>query len=378
MGMVGGGRGALNGKAHRIAAQFDGKVDLVCGAFSSTKQRSRDSGRDLFLPADRIYGTYREMFRKEPRRAENDRMDFVAVVTPNNMHYPVAMAALDAGFHVICDRPMTMTLDEAKNLARKVKMAKRMFCVTHNYTGYPMIREARRLVTKGRLGNVRRVVAEYPQGWLAARLETMGDKQAAWRTDPKRAGSTCCMGDIGSQAACVAEYITGSQISEVCANLTTWIKGRPLDDDASVLIRFRDGAQGVIWASQIAIGEESGLTIRIYGEDGSLVWQEDQPNTLVVHWNAKASEIRRARTGAATRDTVPAAGTAEYPKGYLESLANIYSAFIDTVAREIDGKKGKKDGCDFPTVEDGIHNMAFLKAVVRSSRSKEKWIKVPK
>ena len=379
MGMVGGGRGALIGKAHRIAAQMDGKAELVCGAFSSAKQRSRDSGSDLLLPADRVYGTYREMFRKEPKRADGDRMDFVVVVTPNNMHYPVSMAALDAGFHVVCDKPMTMTLDEAKNLARKIKMADRLLCVTHNYTGYPMVKEARRLVAKGRLGNIRRVVAEYPQGWLATRLETMGNKQAAWRTDPKRAGATCCMGDIGSQAANVAEYITGSQISEVCANLTTWIKGRPLDDDASVLVRFKDGAQGVIWASQIAIGEENGLSIRVYGETGSLVWRQEQPNTLVVHWHGKASEIRRTGTVAAGKEAAAVTRLpAGYPEGYLEALANIYSNFLEAVARDIDGKKLKKDDCDFPDVYDGIHNMAFLRAVVRSSRSKEKWIKVPK
>jgi len=379
MGMVGGGRGAQIGRAHRVAAQMDGKAQLVCGAFSSTKQRSRDSGRDLFLPAERVYGTYREMFRKEPRRPEEDRMDLVVVVTPNNMHYPVAMAALDAGFHVVCDKPMTMTLDEAKNLARKVKMSERLLCVTHYFTGYPMIVEARRLVAKGRLGAIRRVVAEYPQGWLATRLETMGNKQAAWRTDPKRAGATCCMGDIGSQAANVAEYITGSQISEVCANLTTSIKGRPLDDDASVLVRFKDGAQGIVWASQIAIGEEDGLTIRVYGEDGSLAWRQGQPNRLVLHWSGKSTEIRRTKTGAAAKDA-PANTRLPtgYPEGYLDALANIYSTFLDAVARDMEGKKPKKDDLDYPDVYDGIHNMAFLRAVVRSSRSKEKWIKVPK
>lgn len=379
MGMVGGGRDAFIGAVHRAAAQLDGRVDLVCGAFSSTPQKSWDSGRDLLLPPDRVYGSYREMFRKEARLSADKKMDFVAIVTPNNMHYPVSMAALDAGFHVVCDKPMTMTLEEAKNLERKVAQTGRLFCLTHNYTGNPMVKEARQLVAGGKLGNIRRVVVEYPQGWLTSRLETSGQKQAVWRTDPKRAGATCCIGDIGSHCENLAQYITNSPIVELCADLTTFVKGRQLDDDGSVLLHFKNGACGVLWASQIAIGQENSLSIRVYGDKGSLEWHQEEPNTLIVRWANKPTELRRTGTSFVCK---PAADNTRlppgHPEGYIEAFANIYRNFTDALYRVIDGHKVDESRFDYPNVHDGVRGMAFLAAVVKSARSKEKWVKVQK
>jgi len=379
MGMAGGGRDAFIGSVHRIAAQMDGRIELVCGAFSISKQKSKESGKDLLLPANRVYGTYREMFRKEQRLSDDIRMDFVTIVTPNNMHYPIAMAALDAGFHVVCDKPMTLSLDEAKNLERKVKQSDRLFCLTHNYTGNPLVKEARELVAKEKLGSIRRVVVEYPQGWLAKRLETTGHKQAAWRTDPRRAGASCCMADIGSHCENLAEYVTCSEITEVCADLSTFVSGRPLDDDGSVLLRFKNGARGVLWASQIALGEENGLSIRVYGDKGSLEWHQEQPNTLIVHWANKPTE--RRRTGTAFLSKVATANTRLPPghsEGYLEAFANIYSNFTKALARAVAGRKADRTGYDYPNVHDGVRGVAFLHAVVKSSKSKDKWITVPK
>jgi predicted dehydrogenase len=375
--MVGGGRGAFIGAVHRIAAQMDGKIELVCGAFSSNPRKSRASGRDLLLPAKRCYGSFMEMMEKEAALPEGERMDFVTIVTPNHMHYPVAVAALDAGFHVVCDKPVTFSLAEARKLAVRVKESRRLFCLTHNYTGSAMVKEARELVKSGQLGKIRRVVVEYPQGWLADSLEKSGQKQAAWRTDPKQAGSSCCMGDIGTHCANLAEYIVGSPIKELCADLNTFVKGRRLDDDGSVLIRFRNGARGVLWASQIAVGKENGLNIRVYGEKGGIEWQQEEPNSLVVRWADRPMEIRRQGTGfvgaAATANTRTPAG---HPEGYLEAFANIYNNFADTLIGELDGRRIKVAERDYPTIQDGIRGMAFLDAVTKSSSSKSKWMQI--
>jgi predicted dehydrogenase len=378
MGMVGGGRDAFIGPVHRIAAHMDNKIELVCGAFSSSPEKSRLSGQDLLLPPDRVYGDYQEMLRREAALPDGNRMDFVSIVTPNNVHYPVAVAALDAGFPVVCDKPMTINLEEARDLERRVAESGKLFCLTHNYTGYPMVKEARDLVSEGELGAVRRVVVEYPQGWLATRVESQGVKQAVWRTDPNIAGASSCMGDIGTHCENLAEYITGFRITEMCADLTTFVGGRGLDDDGSVLLRFDGGARGVLWASQVAVGQENSLRIRIYGEKGGMEWRQEEPNTLVVHRLDRPTEIRRTAT-----DFVGAAASANarlpagHPEGYIEGFANIYNSFADALSQVLEGNEVDESKVDYPNVRDGVRGMAFLEAVVGSSNSNRKWVQVP-
>jgi predicted dehydrogenase len=379
MGMVGGGRDSFIGPVHRMAAQMDSKIELVCGAFSNSPEKSRLSGQDLLLPPERVYGTYEEMLRAEAQLPDGDGMDFVSIVTPNNMHHPVAMAALEAGFHVVCDKPMTLDLDEARELERKVQETGRLFCLTHNYTGYPMVKEARDLVSSDRLGAVRRVVVEYPQGWLATDVETTGLKQAVWRTDPRIAGASSCMGDIGTHCENLAEYITGLRITEMCADLTTFVSGRRLEDDGSVLLRFGDSARGILWASQVAIGQENTLSIRVYGEKGSLEWHQERPNTLVVRWPDRPTEMRRTATNfvgeAASSSTRLPAG---HPEGYLEAFANVYSSFADALSGVLWGENSDDAKPDYPDVHDGVRGMAFLDAVVSSAGSEKKWVEVPR
>lgn len=379
MGMVGGGRGAFIGAVHRMAAQLDGSIELVCGAFSSSPAKSKASGQDLFLPASRSYKSYAEMFRKEKELPLGERMDFVSIVTPNNVHYAIAKMALENGFHVVCDKPMTFNLKEAKALEKLVKKTGLLFCLTHNYTGYPMVKEARDMVKSGKLGAVRKVVVEYPQGWLAARLEATGQKQADWRTDPKRAGASCCMGDIGSHAENLAEYITGLKIKEMCADLTTFVAGRKLDDDGSVLLRFKGGAKGILSASQISVDEENAINIRVYGEKGGLEWHQEDPNTLIAKWTDTHRQIIRtsskpnilsAEASAATR--LPPG----HPEGYLEAFANLYKAFAVAVSAKLERKKITKDMLDFPSVKDGVRGLAFIETCVKSSKSKTKWVKM--
>lgn len=378
MGMVGGGRDAFIGAVHRIAAQMDGQIELVCGAFSSTPQKSKLSGKDLYLPPERVYGTYRDMIRKEGKLPEGERMDFVSIVTPNNMHYPVAMASLDGGFHVACDKPMTVNLDEAQNLERKIEATGKLFCLTHNYTGYPMVKEARELVAKGKLGKIRRIVVEYPQGWLAERLEASGQKQASWRTDSRFAGVSCCIGDIGSHCHNLAEYITGLRVTEVCSDLNIFVNGRTLDDDGSVLLRFDNGARGILWASQVAIGRENSLNIRVYGDKGTLEWEQEEPNTLILRWLNKPTEVRRTACPGTGKTAGNAARLpAGHPEGYLEGFANIYSAFAQAMAKAIDGKPVDDSKFDYPKVHDGIRGMFFIDTVVKSSTSENKWLEVP-
>src|SRR5438552_2563315 len=296
-GMVGGGRGAFIGGVHRIAAAMDQQIDLVCGAFSSDPERSRASGADLFLPPERCYGTFEEMIKTEAKLPESERIDFIAIVTPNHMHFPPAKMALDYGFHVLSDKPATFNLAQARQLAEIVKKTGLLYGLTHNYTGYPLVKEARDMVRRGKLGRIRKVVVEYPQGWLATRLEASGQKQAAWRTDPKRSGAAGCVGDIGTHAENLAEYITGLKIKELAADLTTFVKGRKLDDDANVLVRFEGGAKGVLHCSQISVGEENNINIRVYGELGGLEWHQKEPNTMVVKWLDRPTEMYRAANG---------------------------------------------------------------------------------
>ena len=375
MGMVGGGKGAFIGNVHRMAAVLDGRIELVCGAFSSDPARSRESGRDLYLvPEKRCYGSYAEMFAAELKLPVGERMDFVCIVTPNHLHAPVALAALAAGFPVICDKPMTLTVEEADTLRDAVRRSGLPFCLTHNYTGYPMIKQARELVRSGRLGTVRRVVVEYPQGWLATRIEEGGQKQASWRTDPKRSGASCCMGDIGSHCENLAEYVTGLQIQELCSDLSTFVKGRELEDDGNVLLRFDNGARGVLFASQIAVGEENPLRIRVYGEKGGLDWRQEEPNSLVLMWPDRPREI--LRTGAPGTSPVVAYNSripAGHPEGFIEGFANLYRNFATVLAARLAGTSPDPLAVDFPTVDDGVRGMKFIAAVVASSQNGGRW-----
>lgn len=374
MGMVGGGRGAFIGAVHRIAANIDGQIELVCGAFSSDPQRSKESGADFFLPADRCYGSFDEMMRGEAALPADQRMDFVSIVTPNHVHYPAAKAALEAGFHVLSDKPATFDLAEAKQLKQLIESTGLLYGLTHNYTGYPLVKQARDMVREGRLGKIRKVVVEYPQGWLATRVEATGQKQADWRTDPKRSGAAGCIGDIGTHAENLAEYITGLKIKELAADLTTFVDGRLLDDDGNVLLRFDNGAKGVLHASQISVGEENNLNIRVYGETGGLEWHQNEPNTLLVKWLDQPTQVYRTANGylgaaaAANTRTPPA-----HPEGYLEAFANIYRNFANTIRARIDGSEPGELALDYPTIDDGVRGMAFIEAVVASSASNAAW-----
>lgn len=378
-GMVGGGRGAFIGAVHRIAAAMDQQVELVCGAFSSDPERSKASGADLFLPANRCYGTFEEMILAEKALPADQRMDFIAIVTPNHMHFPPAKMALENGFHVLSDKPATFDLAEAKALAALVKKTGLLYGLTHNYTGYPLVKQARDMVATGKLGKIRKVVVEYPQGWLATRLEASGQKQAGWRTDPKRSGAGGCVGDIGTHAENLAEYITGLKISELAADATSFVKGRKLDDDVNVLLRFKGGAKGVLHSSQISVGEENNLNIRVYGELGGLEWHQKEPNTLLVKWLDQPMQVFRTANGYLC-DAAKAAGRTPpaHPEGYLEAFANIYKNFANAIrAREAGQKLAKTDQAnDFPKIEDGVRGMAFIKAVVESSAKNAAWTKL--
>ncbi len=378
-GMVGGGRGAFIGAVHRIAAAMDQQIELVCGAFSSDPERSRASGADFFLPPSRCYGTFQEMIRAEAKLPEGERMDFVSIVTPNHMHFPPAKMALENGFHVLSDKPATFNLAEAKKLAEIVKKTGKLYGLTHNYTGYPLVKEARDMVHAGKLGKIRKVVVEYPQGWLATRIEATGQKQAGWRTDPKRSGAAGCIGDIGTHAENLAEYITGLQIQELAADLTAFVPGRKLDDDGNVLLRFKGGAKGVLHASQISVGEENNLNIRVYGEKGGLEWHQNEPNTMLVKWLDQPMQVYRTANGYLSASAKAASRTPPaHPEGYLEAFANIYKNFTNHIRTRIDGRKVAKDdpALDYPKIEDGIRGMAFIEAVVKSSKNNAAWTKL--
>ncbi len=377
-GMIGGGRGAFIGAVHRIAAIMDGQAVLAAGAFSSDATRSKASGGDLFLPADRVYGSYREMAAAEAGLPAGQRLDFVVIVTPNHQHFPPAKLFLEAGFNVICDKPVTFNLAEARKLQAIVRKTRKVFVLTHNYTGNAMVKQARQLVRSGYLGEIRKIVSEYPQGWLSTGLEASGQKQAAWRTDPKRSGAAGCIGDIGTHAENLARYISGLRIDELCADLSTFVKGRQLDDDGNILVRFQGGAKGIIHASQISVGEENNLNIRIYGTKASLEWHQEHPNELVVKYPDKPREIWRRGNGyvgaaAAAATRIPAG----HPEGYLEAFGNIYREAFRAIRAEVAGEAKPKD-LDFPTIEDGVEGMAFIETVVKSSKAGARWVKFPR
>ncbi len=378
-GMIGGGRGAFIGAVHRIAAQMDGQADLVAGAFSSDPARSAASGEDLFLDSSRVYGSYAAMAAAEAKMPAGQRLDFVVIVTPNHQHFPPAKLFLEAGFNVICDKPVTFDLKEAIALQKIVRKTRKVFALTHNYTGNVMVKQARDLVRTGKLGTIRKVVVEYPQGWLSTALEKTDQKQAAWRTDPKRSGAAGCMGDIGTHAENLARYITGLPIEELCADLTTFVPGRALDDDGNVLLRFKGGAKGILHSSQISVGEENALNIRIYGEKAGLEWKQEHPNQLLVKYPDKPTEIWGRGNGYLTSAAAKSATRipAGHPEGYLEAFANIYREAFRAIRAEVSGKALPKD-LDFPTIDDGVEGMAFIETVVRSAKLGAKWVKFPK
>lgn len=374
MGMIGGGKDAFIGAIHRIAANMDGQVELVCGALSINRDIAIDSGRSLFLPEDRIYTNYEEMLENESRLPEGERMDFVTIVTPNFAHYAPAAMALERGFHVVVEKPITLTLEEAIRLKEKVDESGLVLCLTHTYTGYPMVKHARDLVQNGTLGKIKKIFVEYRQGWLSKLLEREGNQGAAWRTDPKKGGKSAVMGDIGTHAFNLAEYISGLQVTQVCADLNTLVQGRQLDDDGSVLLQFNNGARGVLAATQVAAGEENNLSIKIYGENGGLEWHQQEPNTLLLKWLDKPTEVLRAGNAylsdIAKHNSRTPGG---HPEGYLEAFGNIYRNFLRTVSAKINGTTVDSNLVEFPSVDEGIRGMAFIDSVVRSNQSNEKW-----
>jgi predicted dehydrogenase len=373
--MVGGGRGAFIGAVHRIAARMDGQAELVAGALSSDPERAHASAEDLFVP--RSYGSFEEMAKKEAALPKGERIDFVVIVTPNHQHFAPAKTFLEAGFHVILDKPVTFDLAQALELRKIVKASKKLFVLTHNYSGNAMVKQARELVRNGTLGDVRKIVVEYTQGWLASKVEETGSKQAAWRTDPARSGASGCLGDIGTHAQHLAYYVTGLRIAELCAELTTFVPGRALEDDGNILLRFEGGAKGILHASQIAIGEENRLSLRVYGTKASVEWHQEYPFELIVKYPDKARELWKAGNAyvgeAAKNATRIPAG---HPEGYLEAFGNIYREAYRGILAAESGQGIPKD-LDCPTIDDGVRGMQFLAAAIESAKSGSSWVKLP-
>ena len=380
MAMIGGGPGAFIGEVHRKAARMDGKIEIVAGAFDIDPAKSKQMGEELNLDPSRVYSDYKEMLANEASLPVDERIDFVSITTPNNWHFPMAKASLEAGFNVMCEKPMTMTVDEAVELEKVVKESGKTFGLMHTYSGYPMVKLAKDLVKQGEIGKVRKVVVRYAQGWLAKAIEKDGQMQASWRTDPKQSGAAGCVGDIGTHAANLAEYITGSKITDICADLTSFVDGRLLDDDGNCLLKMENDIKGVLHCSQISIGEENGLKIWIYGTEGALEWYQEHPNQLLVKKIDKATEIWSrgneyvgARSEAAARNSRVPAG---HPEGYLEAFANHYANFADTILAKEAGETPDAVMLDFPDVADGVDGMVFIEKVVESGQSDQKWTKL--
>lgn len=375
MGMVGGGRDAFIGAVHRMAAALDSQIELVCGAFSSNPEKSKLSGADLYLPAERVYANYEEMIMAEKQLPLGERMDFVAIVTPNHVHFGPAKMALENGFHVMCDKPLSFNIEEAIELENLVHKTGLLFGLTHTYSGYPMVKQAREMIRNGELGKIRKIVVEYPQGWLSTKLEDSNQKQASWRNDPSRSGMGGAVGDIGTHAEHLAEYISELKINALCADVTSIVEGRLLDDDCNVLLRFDNGARGVLYASQVSAGEENNFKIRVYGETGGIEWSQMEPNTL-IHRPLEGS-MRHIRTGVGHLYPSTQAHTrvpSGHPEGYIEAFANIYRNFAKCIQARLAGQVVDTVYQDFPTVEEGVRGMKFIQAVVESGKSEQKWI----
>jgi predicted dehydrogenase len=379
MGMVGGGRGAFIGAVHRMAAALDGQIELVAGCFSADPARSKASGADLHLNPRRVYATFQEMAAAEAALPADQRIDFVSIVTRNNTHFAVAATFLEAGFNVICDKPLAYTLEEAKKLRAIVQRSGKVFALTHNYTGYPMVKEAREMVRAGRLGRIMKVVVEYPQGYAITALGNKGDgKISNWRMDPAIAGVSNCMGDIGTHAHNLVRFITGLEIEELCADLSTFIPGRPLDDDGNCLVRYQGGAKGILYASQISNGDENNLNIRVYGTKCSLEWYQEHPDELVVkEVNQPRLVYRRGNSYLSPKAQQYSRTPFGHPEAFIEAFANVYLAAAEAIADEVAGRKLKKH-YDFPTIDDGVAGMAFIATAVKSSRRGARWVKFPK
>jgi predicted dehydrogenase len=375
MAMIGGGKDAFIGAVHRLALNMDGQVEMVAGALSVTPETAIESGKLLFLDESRIYTDYKVMLEKEAALPTDKRIDFVTIVTPNFVHFEPAMMALDKGFNVVIEKPITFTLEQAKQIKEKLDATGLSLLLCHTYTGYPMVKQAKQLLKAGSLGKVRKVYVEYPQGWLSTLLESTGQAQASWRTDPKKSGKAGCMGDIGTHAFNMAEYVTGLQVTQICSSLNIVVEGRMLDDDGAAFLKFNNGATGVLMATQIAAGEENNVKIRVYCEKGGIEWQQEDANTLKVKWLNKPTEIYR--TGGAYNSSFAAHNTripSGHPEGYLEAFGNLYRNFALTVRAKINGEQPAAEWLDFPGVEEGIRGMAFVENVVASSASKEKWM----
>jgi len=374
IGMVGGGKDAFIGGVHRIALRLDGYYELVAGSFSSNFDNSKETGKDLGLAEDRIYKTYQEMAEKESSRS--DAIDVVAIVTPNHLHVPIAKIFAEKGIHIICDKPLALSSKEAISLKNIVESKKLIFALTHNYTGYPMVRHARSLIQKGDLGSIRVIQAEYPQDWLTTKAEDSGFKQAEWRTDPKRSGGGGCIGDIGTHAFNLIRFITGLEIEELSADIHTFVKGRLLDDNAQIMLRFKGGAKGALWSSQVAVGNENNLKIRIYGENGGIEWRQEDPNYLYyTEFGHPTQRVTRGSGNVSKEAKDVTRIPPGHPEGYLEGFANIYNDVYKKLYAQINNQNYDDSNDCYPTINDGVEGMRFIETALESSKNNGKWIR---
>ena len=378
MGMIGGGQGAFIGGVHRMAAALDGQIELVAGVFSRDWNNTQKTARDLYLDSSRVYRSADEMAAAEAKRPASDRLDFVSIVTPNDAHFGPAKAFLEAGFHVVCDKPLTKTIEEAEALVAIVERTGCVFALTHNYTGYPLVRHARELFRSGEMGVVRKVIVEYLQDWLMEPLEKTGSKQASWRTDPAQSGIGGALGDIGTHALNLVEFVTGDPVSDVCADLTTFLPDRTLDEDVNALLRLKGGGRGVLTVSQVATGEENALRLRVYGSKGAVVWSQENPNYMEIYRHGRPREtLSRGRSEYLAPAAMAVTRTPwGHPEGYLEAFANIYGGAIDAIRRHVDGKPMPPSEYDFPTVHDGVRGLKFIYTAVESARKGGVWTRL--